>query len=138
MYFLTLSPPHPSSLSLSLSLPPSLPLQSELHPEADTLLASPKYRSDLAGSLLYKTLLSIYKSDSQQLRSGGDYLHRPISSGLQTYQEMTSEFPLKQPMPKKTAPLQVGLEKRKGMQREITRNGGPLTRGVINYNFDFN
>jgi len=85
-------------------------LKNEIHPEQDVLLASPQYRRDLATSLLYKVLLQLYRSDSAKLRSGPDHLHRPISTGLQTYQEMKSEFPLKQPLPKKTSPLQASGE----------------------------
>ncbi|BFZ17322.1 hypothetical protein BsWGS_20361 [Bradybaena similaris] len=85
-------------------------LTEELNPESDQLLASPKYRKDLSMTLLYKVLLGIYKSDNLKLRSGTEYLHRPISSGLQTYQEMKSEWPLKKAIPKKTAPLQASGE----------------------------
>ncbi|XP_059139141.1 uncharacterized protein LOC131927489 [Physella acuta] len=85
-------------------------LASELDPELDPLLASPKYRKELSGNLLYKVLLGIYNTTNPKLRSGTDYLHRPISSGLQTYQEMKTEFPLKKAMPKLTAPLQASGE----------------------------
>lgn len=85
-------------------------LAEELKPAFDQLLASTKYRQELAGNLLYKVLLSIYNTNNPKLRSGTEYIYRPISSGLQTYQEMANEFPLKQPMPKKTAPLQASGE----------------------------
>ncbi|XP_035826275.1 indole-3-acetaldehyde oxidase [Aplysia californica] len=85
-------------------------LREELQPEYDQTLASPKYRRELSGSLLYKVLLGIYKPDDPRLRSGPDHLHRPISSGLQTYQEIKTEFPLKEAMPKVTAPLQASGE----------------------------
>ncbi|CAG5118912.1 unnamed protein product, partial [Candidula unifasciata] len=81
-------------------------LKEELKPDSDQLLSSPEYRKDLSVTLLYKVLLGIYKSDNPKLRSGTEYLHRPISSGLQTFQEMKSEWPLKKALPKKTAPLQ--------------------------------
>ncbi|KAH9519991.1 Primary amine oxidase 1, partial [Bulinus truncatus] len=85
-------------------------LDSELNPESDPILASPKYRKDLSLSLLYKVLLGIYIPNNPKLRSGSETIHRPISTGLQTYQEMKSEFPLKQAMPKITAPLQASGE----------------------------
>jgi xanthine dehydrogenase/oxidase len=85
-------------------------LREELKPEAHPLHSTPKYRQELSLSLLYKVLLGIHYSDSPKLRSGAEYLHRPISSGLQTYQEMKSEWPLKKAMPKKTAPLQASGE----------------------------
>uniref|UniRef100_A0A0B7B2H5 FAD-binding PCMH-type domain-containing protein n=1 Tax=Arion vulgaris TaxID=1028688 RepID=A0A0B7B2H5_9EUPU len=85
-------------------------LKGELNVECDQLHSSPKYRQELSVTLLYKVLLGIYNPDNVKLRSGTEYLHRPISSGLQTYQEMKSEWPLKKAMPKKTAPLQASGE----------------------------
>ncbi|BFZ03307.1 hypothetical protein BsWGS_06345 [Bradybaena similaris] len=85
-------------------------LKGELKPESGELLSSPQYRQELSVSLLYKVLLGIYNPDNPKLRSGTEYLHRPISSGLQTYQEMKNEWPLKTALPKKTAPLQASGE----------------------------
>ncbi|KAH9519993.1 hypothetical protein Btru_071425 [Bulinus truncatus] len=85
-------------------------LADELNPEFDQILASPKYRKDLSVALLYKVLLGLYHPVDPKLRSGSENIHRPISTGLQTYQEMKTEFPLKQPMPKLTAPLQASGE----------------------------
>ncbi|XP_055877626.1 uncharacterized protein LOC106059685 [Biomphalaria glabrata] len=85
-------------------------LSSELNPEFDLVLASPKYRKDLSIALLYKVLLGIYNPNNPKLRSGPENIHRPISSGLQTYQEIKTELPLKQAMPKITAPLQASGE----------------------------
>lgn len=47
------------------------------------------------------------KPTDSKIRSGADSMDRPISSGLQTFQEKQSEFPLKQAMPKVEAALQV-------------------------------
>nr|KAI8764756.1 xanthine dehydrogenase-like [Biomphalaria glabrata] len=85
-------------------------LSNELNPEYDQVLSSPKYRKDLSISLLYKVLLGIYNPSNPKLRSGPENIHRPISSGLQTYQEIKTELPLKQAMPKITAPLQASGE----------------------------
>ncbi|GFO39127.1 aldehyde oxidase, partial [Plakobranchus ocellatus] len=85
-------------------------LKEELVPAEGPLESSPKYRRDLAGGLLYKVLLSLNTTRNSKLWSGPENLHRPISSGLQTYQEIDRESPLKQGMPKKTAPLQASGE----------------------------
>lgn len=85
-------------------------LRDELVPTESPLLASPKYRQELASSLLYKVLLGLNTSKNSKLWSGSESLHRPISSGFQVYQEKATEFPLKQGLPKKTAPLQASGE----------------------------
>ncbi|KAK3789287.1 hypothetical protein RRG08_001677 [Elysia crispata] len=98
------------SLSLAVVKEAYCILRDELVPTESPLESSSKYRKDLAGGLLYKVLLGICNSKSQRLQSGSENLHRPVSSGLQTYQEMKSEFPLKHAMPKKTSPLQASGE----------------------------
>lgn len=84
-------------------------LKSELKPTADPVLSPPEYRRDLAVNLLYKTLLGIIKPSDPRLQTGGSNIERPLSSGLQTFQEK-DEWPLKQPLPKKTAKLQASGE----------------------------
>ncbi|KAL8561663.1 hypothetical protein ACOMHN_001395 [Nucella lapillus] len=85
-------------------------LQGELEPSADPVLAPPQYRRDLAVNLLYKTLLGVAKPSDPTLTSGGRSIDRPVSSGVQTWQDKKDEWPLKQPMPKKTALLQASGE----------------------------
>ncbi|XP_012939556.1 xanthine dehydrogenase isoform X2 [Aplysia californica] len=86
-------------------------LADELKPASDNpLLASAQYRKNLAVNLLYKTLLELAKPTDAKIQSGADSIERPLSSGLQTFQEKKDEFPLKQPMPKMTAPLQASGE----------------------------
>lgn len=85
-------------------------LYGELDPTPDPVLASPQYRRQLAVNLLYKTLLGICRPSDPRLASGGTDLQRPLSSGLQTWQDKTEEWPLKQPLPKKTAHLQASGE----------------------------
>ncbi|GFR62932.1 xanthine dehydrogenase/oxidase [Elysia marginata] len=85
-------------------------IKDELVPSENPLESSPKYRKDLAGGLLYKVLLSLYKSTSSKSRSCLVDLHRPLSSGLQTYQEKPSEFPMKKAMPKLEGPVQASGE----------------------------
>ena len=53
-------------------------------------------------------LLGIVSPSDSQLTSGGGNIERPLSSGQQTWQDKKGEWPLKQPLPKKTALLQVG------------------------------
>ncbi|RUS82188.1 hypothetical protein EGW08_010070, partial [Elysia chlorotica] len=60
--------------------------------------------------ILSQVLLGLCGSKNAKLQSGSENLHRPVSSGLQTYQEMESEFPLKKALPKMTAPLQASGE----------------------------
>ncbi|KAI8796511.1 xanthine dehydrogenase, partial [Biomphalaria glabrata] len=86
-------------------------LEAELNPATDyPLVASAKYRKDLAINLLYKTLLELYKPNDLKLQSGAESIERSLSSGLQTFQEKSSEFPLKQAIPKLEAPLQASGE----------------------------
>jgi hypothetical protein len=56
-----------------------------------------------------QTLLGICRPADPKLASGGLSIERPLSSGLQTWQDKKDEWPLKQPLPKKTAKLQVSL-----------------------------
>ena len=53
-------------------------------------------------------LLGIVSPSDSKLTSGGGNMERPLSSGQQTWQDKEEEWPLKQPLPKKTALLQVG------------------------------
>ncbi|KAK7111653.1 xanthine dehydrogenase-like [Littorina saxatilis] len=85
-------------------------LKSELNPTPRPVLASPLYRIDLAASFLYKTLLGLVSPSDPKLMSGAGSLERPLSSAIQTFQEKKDEWPLKQPMPKKTALLQTSGE----------------------------
>ncbi|KAH9519698.1 hypothetical protein Btru_070662 [Bulinus truncatus] len=86
-------------------------LESELNPENEyPLVATAKYRKDLAINLLYKTLLEVYKPNDSKLQLGAESMERSLSSGLQTYQEKSSEFPLKQALPKLEAPIQASGE----------------------------
>ncbi|XP_005094236.3 indole-3-acetaldehyde oxidase, partial [Aplysia californica] len=85
-------------------------LYSEIDPSCDPILSSPNYRKNLAVNLLYKALLEIYKPSKLSLQSGADSMERPLSVGLQTFQEKPEDFPLKKPTPKVTAPLQASGE----------------------------
>ncbi|XP_076459984.1 uncharacterized protein LOC143293041 [Babylonia areolata] len=85
-------------------------LQRELNPTTDPVLAPADYRRDLAVNLLYKTLLGIARPTDPKLTSGGQNIERPLSSGEQTWQNHIDEWPLKEPLPKKTAQIQAAGE----------------------------
>ncbi|GFO23340.1 xanthine dehydrogenase/oxidase [Plakobranchus ocellatus] len=85
-------------------------LRDELVPTESPLESSAKYRKELASGLLYKVLLGLCGTKNPKVRTGAEDLHRPVSSGLQTYQEMAREFPLKHALPKVTSTLQASGE----------------------------
>ncbi|XP_067671800.1 xanthine dehydrogenase/oxidase-like [Haliotis asinina] len=84
-------------------------LKAELNPDYEEVLASVEFRRNLAVSLFYKFILNICESKTP-LKSGGVLLERPISKGQREFPEQKAEWPLKQPMPKLTAPLQASGE----------------------------
>ncbi|KAK3793082.1 hypothetical protein RRG08_038587 [Elysia crispata] len=79
----------------------------ELQPETLEVGGSPQYRRQLSVNLLYKTLLEVFQPMKFSLQSGALSLERPLSSGLQTYQEKQDKLPMGKGLPKKTAPFQV-------------------------------
>ncbi|RUS90574.1 hypothetical protein EGW08_001662 [Elysia chlorotica] len=79
----------------------------EVKPDVLEVGGSVEYRRQLAVNLLYKTLLGVYKPMKPSLQSGALSMERPLSSGLQTYQQTSDKLPIGQGLPKKTAPLQV-------------------------------
>ncbi|KAK3793085.1 hypothetical protein RRG08_038590 [Elysia crispata] len=82
-------------------------MQDEIQPEVLEVGGSPQYRRQLSVNLLYKTLLEVFQPMKFSLQSGALSMERPLSSGLQTYQQRQDRLPLGQGLPKKTAPLQV-------------------------------
>ncbi|XP_046583492.1 indole-3-acetaldehyde oxidase-like [Haliotis rubra] len=79
-------------------------LFAELQPTQQKLSASPEYRRQLAVNLFYKFLLNLRNGEE------GDNSYRPLSTSRQTFENVPSEWPLKEPMPKLTAPLQASGE----------------------------
>ena len=58
----------------------------------------------------FQTFLGILDKNnclSKKLKSGHESLQRPTSKSIQTFQEKTTELPLKKPIPKVTSLLQV-------------------------------
>ncbi|XP_049766804.1 uncharacterized protein LOC126100259 [Schistocerca cancellata] len=86
-------------------------LDSELTPSETPLEASPEYRKNLAEALLYKCVLSISPETVRSvLRSGGELLKRPLSSGKQDYDTHKELWPLGKPVPKIEALVQCSGE----------------------------
>ena len=57
--------------------------------------------------VVHQVLLGLHKSSSPKLWSGSETLHRPVSSGLQTFQEKATDFPIHKGFPKHESPVQV-------------------------------
>nr|XP_017031693.1 indole-3-acetaldehyde oxidase-like [Drosophila kikkawai] len=74
--------------------------------------ASPAYRSMLACGLLYKFLLkhASMAEVSAKLKSGGELLQRPLSSGLQLFQTQKSTYPVTQAVQKLEGMIQCSGE----------------------------
>ncbi|KAG8310059.1 hypothetical protein J6590_071596 [Homalodisca vitripennis] len=76
-------------------------LQSELHPDHVKPDPSPEYRKGLACSLFYKFVLGLSpESVDVTLRSGGEDLTRPLSSGRQEISTDNTIWPVSKPIPK--------------------------------------
>ncbi|KAK7469495.1 hypothetical protein BaRGS_00036474 [Batillaria attramentaria] len=90
-------------------------LVGEINPTPHPVLASPKYRRDLAAALFYKFVLSVMPDKvAQRYQSGATQLVRPVSSGVQTYGTRQDEYPLTKAMPKLDAEYQTS-----GMSRFV-------------------
>lgn len=87
-------------------------LSNELQPNWVLPDVSPEYRKNLAISLFYKFVLNVAPKDrvKPEYISGGEILHRPLSSGKQTFDTYTEKFPLTQPIPKYEGLIQVSGE----------------------------
>ncbi|XP_052242919.1 uncharacterized protein LOC127852926 [Dreissena polymorpha] len=85
-------------------------LQGEIIADSSPALSSAAYRTKLAVSLFYKFVLYMVGDRAgQQYRSGASQLYflRPISSGQQTYDTNTMEYPVTEPMKKLEADAQA-------------------------------
>ncbi|KFB50602.1 AGAP005638-PA-like protein [Anopheles sinensis] len=75
---------------------------------------SATYRRQVAIGLLYRFILHVAPRDRRianpLVRSGGSAIHRPLSSGRQSYDTYPSNWPLTQAMPKLEALLQTAGE----------------------------
>ncbi|KAM8703649.1 hypothetical protein ACLKA7_008301 [Drosophila subpalustris] len=79
----------------------------EMPPEA-----SPEYREKLACSLFYKFLLGSAPKEivRERLRSGGQLLERPLSSGKQTFETIPKNYPVTQVVQKLEGQIQCSGE----------------------------
>lgn len=87
-------------------------LQSEIEPDSILPDAPADYRRNLAISLFYRFFLATAPADriKSEYVSGGMGLERPLSSGIQTYQEDEKQFPLTQAIPKYEGLIQCSGE----------------------------
>lgn len=84
-------------------------LQNELQPDWELPDAEPKYRKNLAMSLFYKFVLSTADAAGlpKRLRSGGEVLERPLSSGVQSFDTVKERYPVTEPVLKLEGLMQV-------------------------------
>ena len=75
-------------------------MSQELNPHKAILEAEPKYRKNLAQSLLYKTILSIiYETLDEKMKSAVEnVLNRDVSSGQQFYKTDQDSWPMNKGM----------------------------------------
>lgn len=74
--------------------------------------ADPEYRKQLAIGLFYKAVLQLAPQDhvAASLRSGGDLLSRPISSGIQEFDTYEEDWPVTKAIPKFEGYIQTAGE----------------------------
>ena len=78
-----------------------------------------------------QTLLGLATPSDPRLKSGATSLERPLSSAVQTFQEKQEDWPLKQPLPKTTALLQVSCQFKPGHWIHVLCSG--RTRNIAQY-----
>lgn len=84
-------------------------LSGELRPDWELPDPDPVYRKRLAIALFYKFVLDTVETGSlpARLRSGGQVLERPLSSGVQEYDTRSELYPLTEPVRKLEGLMQV-------------------------------
>ncbi|XP_055381707.1 uncharacterized protein LOC129612212 isoform X2 [Condylostylus longicornis] len=87
-------------------------LKNELKPDWILPDASPEYRQLLACGLFYKCILSNVPTAKMNplYKTGSEILHRPLSSGKQTYETIEKNYPLTKAIPKIEALVQCAGE----------------------------
>lgn len=88
-------------------------LEKDLQPDWVLPDASPIYRKNLAIALFYRFVLSTTSAHNQlkfNVRSASEQLQRGLSSGIQTYGTIQSEWPLTQAIPKYEGRIQTSGE----------------------------
>ncbi|KAK4312005.1 hypothetical protein Pmani_016533 [Petrolisthes manimaculis] len=83
----------------------------ELQPDAKPQDASPEYRKSLSQGLFFKTVIGLLESVvSNEVRSGGPSLQRPISSAHQEYDLNQDTWPVGKGVPKVESTVQISGE----------------------------
>ncbi|XP_037946118.1 indole-3-acetaldehyde oxidase-like [Teleopsis dalmanni] len=87
-------------------------LHKKLQPNVVLPEPSPAYRKKLAYGLLYKFILQHAPSNAvrKELKSGGSLLHRPVSSGKQSYETLEKSYPVNKPTQKLEGLIQTSGE----------------------------
>lgn len=87
-------------------------LSQELVPNWVLPDASPEYRKNLAISLFYRFILSTCPDNKlrEMVKSGGQPIERPLSSGTQSFQTIGNEYPLTEPVAKYEGMVQCSGE----------------------------
>ncbi|XP_058124223.1 uncharacterized protein LOC131288802 [Anopheles ziemanni] len=100
-----------ATLNAELVAATSTDSEQELEQE---IFPSAAYRRQVAIGLLYRFVLHVAPRDrriaSPLVRSGGSVIHRPVSSGMQSYDTYPSNWPLTQAIPKLEAFIQTAGE----------------------------
>lgn len=105
-------------------------LEQEIVPDSPPVSASKKYRKSLALSLFYKFYLTVLGDKaSARVKSAAEPFIRPVSSGTQSYDTQTSEYPLTKPMTKLAAKLQTSGEAQ--YASDIPIQGGELYASFV-------
>lgn len=97
-----------STLQMALSA-----LEREVNPDNFLPDATAEFRKRLAIDLFYKFILNTIPAEvplDPKHRSGGSLLHRPLSSGRQTFDTQPNNYPLTQPVIKLDALMQTSGE----------------------------
>uniref|UniRef100_A0A4D5RAG3 Xanthine dehydrogenase n=1 Tax=Scolopendra viridis TaxID=118503 RepID=A0A4D5RAG3_SCOVI len=96
----------PNVLKESLTI-----LSGEINPDPERLIGKAEYSKQLAINLYYKYLLGVLPDAlAPKIKSGADILHRPVSSGSQTFATNKEDWPVNQPIPKIEAKVQCSGE----------------------------
>ncbi|XP_070000799.1 uncharacterized protein [Penaeus vannamei] len=83
----------------------------EVKPDSHPQDATPAYRTSLAQSLLYKTIVGILGDRvPASIRSAGPNIERPLSSGKQTFDMNRESWPIGEPVPKLESAAQISGE----------------------------
>lgn len=106
-------------------------LESEITPDWIQPAGHPDYRKNLATSLFYKFVLNTAPNDKVNaiVKSGGDILKRPISSGTQNFTTKEENYPINKPIPRVDGFVQSGGETQ--YANDLPRQPGELWAAFV-------